>query len=69
MLPLVRVTGVVIGILGFAAIPFNAVKADGLQLTLKTIACFFAGAILLFAAFFGKYPWDRSGAKSRGEMK
>ncbi len=60
MSPLVRMTSGVIGILGFAAIAFNAANEGGLQPGLLTFASLFAGFIFLFAAFFGKYPWDRS---------
>jgi hypothetical protein len=59
MSPLVRVASGVIGILGFAAIAFNAANDGGLQSGIMTFASFFAGFIFLFAAFFGKYPWDR----------
>lgn len=60
MSPLVRVASGVMGILGFTAIAFNAAKDGGVQLGILTFASFFAGFIFLFAAFFGKYPWDRS---------
>ena len=58
MSPLVRAASGVIGILGFAAIAFNAANDGGLQLSVVTFASFVAGFIFLFAAFFGKYPWD-----------
>ena len=61
--PFVRATSGVIGILGFAAIAFNAANDGGLQLNVVTLASFFAGFIFLFVAFFGKYPWDQSKAK------
>ena len=60
MSPFVRVASGVIGILGFAAIAFNAVNAGGFQPGFLMFASFFAGFIFLFAAFFGKYPWDNS---------
>lgn len=59
MSPLVRIASGVIGILGFAAMAFNAANDGGLELGVLTFASFFAGFIFLFAAFFGKYPWDR----------
>lgn len=59
MSPLVRVASGVIGILGFVAIAFNAAIDGGLHLGVMTFASFFAGFIFLFAAFFGKYPWER----------
>jgi len=65
--PLVRVTSGVIGILGFAAIAFNAANDGGLQLTFITFASFFAGFIFLFVSYFGKYPWDRSKAEESDE--
>ena len=58
--PLVRATSGVIGILGLAAIAFNAVNDGGLELNIGTFASFFALFIFLFVASFGKYPWDRS---------
>jgi len=67
MSPLVRVASGVIGVLGFAAIAFNAANGGGLQLGVLTLASFFAGFIFLFAAFFGKYPWDRSKTEERDE--
>lgn len=60
MSPLVRGASGVIGVLGFAAIAFNAMNDGGVHLGILTFASFFAGFIFLFAAFFGKYPWDRS---------
>ena len=59
MSPIVRVASGVIGVLGFVAIAFNAASDGGLHLGVMTLASFFAGFIFLFAAFFGKYPWDR----------
>jgi len=59
MSPLVRVASGVIGILGFAAIAFNAANEGSLQLNVVNFASFFAGFVFLFASFFGKYPWDR----------
>lgn len=65
--PLVRITSGVIGILGFAAIAFNAVNGGGLRLTFITLASFFAGFIFLFVSLFGKYPWDRSRTEESDE--
>ena len=65
--PLVRATSGVIGILGFAAIAFNAMNDGGLQLSFVTFASFFAGFIFLFVALFGKYPWDRSKTENSDE--
>lgn len=58
MSPLVRVASGVIAVLGFVAIAFNAANDGGLHFGVMTFASFFAGFIFLFAAFFGKYPWD-----------
>ena len=58
--PFIRVASGVLGILGFAAIAFNAMQDDGLKFDLMLFASFFAGFIFLFVAFFGKYPWDRT---------
>jgi hypothetical protein len=52
----------VIGILGVAAIAFNASQDGGLQLDFVLFASFFAGSIFLYVSFFGKYPWDNSKA-------
>ena len=65
--PLIRVASGVIGVLGFAAIAFNAANDGGLQLTFITFASFLAGFIFLFVSFFGKYPWDRNKAKESDE--
>lgn len=54
-----RAVSGVIGVLGFAAIAFNASQAGGIEVDLVLIASFFAGFIFLFVALFGKYPWDR----------
>ena len=58
--PLIRVVSGVIGILGFAAIAFKAMQDGGLKPDVMLFACFFAGFIFLYVAFFGKYPWDRA---------
>ena len=58
--PFIRVVSGVIGILGFAAIAFNASQDGGLKPDLVMLASFFAGFIFLYVAFFGKYPWDRT---------
>jgi hypothetical protein len=50
----------VLGVLGFAAIAFNAQLDGGLEHDLVLIASFFAGFIFVFVAIFGKCPWDRS---------
>jgi len=58
--PFVRVVSGVIGVLGFAAIAFNASQKGGLEFDVLLLAKFFAGFIFLFVAFFGKYPWVSS---------
>ena len=58
--PFIRVVSGILGILGFAAIAFNAMQDSGLKPGLVLFASFFAGFIFLFVAFFGKYPWDRT---------
>jgi len=65
--PLVRVISGVVGILGFAAIAFNASQSGGLQLDFMLFASFFAGFIFLYVSFFGKYPWDVSKADDTEE--
>lgn len=60
MSPLVRAISGVIGILGFAAIAFNAARDGGLQINVMLFASFFAGFVFLCVSFFGKYPWDKS---------
>jgi hypothetical protein len=60
--PFIRVTSGVIGVLGFAAIAFNASQDGGLELSFMLVASFFAGFIFLYVSFFGKYPWDGKGA-------
>ena len=58
--PFIRVVSGAIGILGFAAIPFNAMQSGGLKPDVMLFASFFAGFIFLFVALFGKYPWENS---------
>ena len=50
----------VIGILGFAAIAFNASREGSLEPDFVLFTSFFAGFVFLYVAFFGKYPWDRA---------
>jgi hypothetical protein len=65
--PFIRVVSGVIGILGFAAIAFNAIQDGGLQLNIMLFASFFAGFVFLFVSFFGRYPWDTSRAGDSDE--
>ena len=58
--PYIRIVSGVIGVLGFAAIAFNASQDDGLYPGIVLFASFFAGFVFLYVAFFGKYPWDRT---------
>lgn len=60
--PFVRAGSGVLGVLGFAAIAFNASQDDGLTLNFMLFASFFAGFTFLYVSFFGKYPWDGKGA-------
>ena len=60
MSPFIRITSGVIGILGVAAIPLNAIREGYLQSPVVLFASFFAGFVFLYAAFFGKYPWHKS---------
>ncbi|MBT8099312.1 MAG: hypothetical protein KJO82_06160 [Gammaproteobacteria bacterium] len=64
--PLIRITSGILGVLGFAAIAFNGMQGDGIPLKFLTVAQFFAGFIFLYVAFFGKYPWNVSGANKDG---
>ena len=57
--PIIRIVSGVIGILGFAAIAFNASQDGGIKPDFMLFASFFAGFIFLYVAFFGTYPWDR----------
>ena len=56
--PVIRVLSGVVGILGFAAIAFNASQAGGIEPDFMLFASFFAGFIFLYVAFFGAYPWN-----------
>ena len=58
--PFIRAVSGVIGILGFAAIAFNAMQDGGFKSDIILFASFFAGFIFLFVDVFGSYPWDRS---------
>jgi hypothetical protein len=57
----------VIGLLGFAAIAFNATQDGGLQFDFMLFASFWAGFVFLYVSFFGKYPWDVSKANDSDE--
>lgn len=65
--PFIRVVSGVIGILGFAAIAFNASREGGLKPDVMLFASFFAGFIFLYVSFFGKYPWDKTKADESDE--
>ena len=58
--PFIRVVSGVIGVLGFAAIAFNAMQDGSLNIDAMLFAGFFAGFVFLYVAFFGKYPWDKT---------
>ena len=64
---MIRIFSGVIGILGFAAIAFNALRDGGIKPDVMLVASFFAGFIFLYVAFFGKYPWDKTKAIERDE--
>ena len=63
----IRVVSGVIGILGFAAIAFNASQEGGLNPDMMFFVSCFAGFIFLYVAFFGKYPWDKTTADETDE--
>lgn len=65
--PLIRAVSGVIGILGFAAIAFNAWQDGGLKPDMMLFASFFAGFIFVYVSFFGKYPWDKTKADKSDE--
>ena len=56
---MIRVASGVIGILGFAAIAFNASQDGGIRPNFILFASFFAGFVFLYVSIFGKYSWDR----------
>jgi hypothetical protein len=58
--PFTRVVSGLIGVLGVAAIPLNALREGSLQPAIVLFASFFAGFVFFYVAFFGKYPWDRT---------
>ena len=58
--PFIRAVSGVIGVLGFAAVAFNATQDGGLKPDLMLFASFFAGFIFLYVSIFGKYPWDKT---------
>ena len=58
--PFTRVVSGVIGILGFAAIGFNALQDGGLEPDVMLCASLFAGFIFVYVSFFEKYPWDKT---------
>ncbi|MGA8204092.1 MAG: hypothetical protein WB812_06195 [Woeseiaceae bacterium] len=57
--PFIRVLSGIIGMLGFAAIAFNASQNGGIKLNLMLFASIVSGYIFLYVAFFGTYPWHR----------
>ena len=63
----VRVLSGVIGVLGFAAIAFDAWEDGGLKPNLVLLASFFAGFIFLYVSFFGKYPWVKTERSEKDE--
>ena len=54
-----------IGVLGFAAIAFNASRDGSFKPNLLLVASFFAGFIFMYVALFGKYPWVKDDADKR----
>ena len=58
--PFIRIVSGVLGVLGFAAIAFNASQDGGLNVDIVLFASVFAGFIFLYVAFFGKYPWSNA---------
>ena len=50
---MILVASGVIGILGFAAIAFNASEGGGIRLDFILFAIFFAGSVFLYVAFTG----------------
>ena len=58
--PFVRVVSGLLGVLGFAAIAFNASNNDGIKPDFLLFASFFVGFIFLYVVFYAKYPWDRT---------
>ncbi len=58
--PFIRIVSGMLGVLGFAAIAFNASQNGGLKPDVLLFASFFAGFIFLYVSIFGKYPWDRT---------
>jgi len=57
--PFIRIVSGVIGVLGVAAIPLNALREGHLQPGILNAASLFAGFVFLYVALFGKYPWGR----------
>lgn len=55
-----------IGVLGFAAVAFNAFQDGGLKPNVVFFSSFFAGFVFLYVSFFGKYPWDGKGTDDSG---
>ena len=56
--PLIRTTTGLLGILGIAAIGFDAVKEGGIQPDLMLFVKFFAGFMFFYVAIFGTNPLD-----------
>ena len=58
--PSIRVICGILGVLGFAAIAYNASQANEVRPGIGLYTSFIVGFIFLFVSFFGKYPWDTS---------
>jgi len=64
----IRLTCGVIGLLGFAAIAFNAIQAGKIEFSLMLFASMFAGFIFLYVAIFGSNPLDnKEGSEDSSE--
>ena len=60
--PAIRTLCGILGLLGIAAMAFNAVQEGAFEPGLMLFASLFAGFIFLFVAIFGTSPLDFGGA-------
>lgn len=63
--PLIRAISGVLGVLGVAAIGFNATQEGSVQIDFRLFAKLFAGFIFLYVAFFGTNPLNFTATSDR----
>ena len=65
--PLIRTISGVLGVLGVAAMGFNATQEGSIQIDFWLFAKLFVGFIFLYVAIFGKNPLDFAATSDRDQ--